>query len=90
MTPEMTVMLIELAIAIGFGAFGSFIRMLIQYKRDDVWPNNGLSLSVEIVLGATGGFLGWLFVPPADLRALAIVAVIAGYSAADSIENWLS
>ena len=90
MTLEMIALAMELAVAVGFGAFGSFLRMLIQYKRDKQWPTDGLSTQVELLLGASGGFLGWLFVVPLGLRALAIVAVVAGYSAADSIENWLN
>lgn len=79
----------ELLIAVTLGLLGSVTRIFIQYKRDGELPITGLGLYTEAFLGCIGGFLSWLFVAPSDLRSVAIVAITAGYSASDAIENWL-
>ena len=77
-------------VACSMGLLGSTIRIFIQYKRDGHLPTDGLNLYAESFLGVCGGFLSWLIMAPEDLRACAILAVTAGYSAADAIENWLA
>ncbi len=87
---DLTLHAVEVLIAVSLGLLGAVIRIFIQYKRDGQLPQDGLSIYTECFLGMCAGGLGWLFVMPEDLRATAIVALTAGYSASDAIENWLA
>jgi len=80
----------QILVACSLGLLGSTIRIFIQYKRDGCLPTDGLSLYAESFLGLCAGGLSWLIMMPSDLRTCAILAVTAGYSAVDAIENWLT
>ena len=90
MTQEIVTLATQLLIAASMGLLGAVIRIYIQYRRDGTLPEDGLGLYTEAFLGVAAGFISWLFVSPPDLRAAAMVALTAGYSASDAIENWLA
>lgn len=86
---ELIVLAMQILVACALGLVGSTFRILLQYRRDGKLPEDGLDLKIESILGVGAGFLSWLFVAPEDLRSIAIVAITAGYTASDAIENWL-
>lgn len=78
-------------VAVFFGALGAVARILVQWKRDEELPfekNN--ELYRELALGAIGGLLMWLMAIFPSWKPLAVAALGAGFTAADTIENLLT
>lgn len=90
MTPiELLPYVTEVLIACALGLLGSTLRIFVQYLRDGELPATGLGLYAESFIGASCGFLSWLFIAPVGLRAVAIAAITAGYAGADFVDNTL-